>query len=251
MRKFYTLLSREVRSYFHSPIAYVVLIFFLLISGVDFYFQVSFMNQRQVQYTVQEAFFNSIFFWFAFVLIFPLITMRLFAEEFKLGTIEPLMTAPVRDWQVVLAKFFGALVFYLVLWIPTLLYFAIFLKLTNQPASNSAGAYFGSYLMLLLLGMFYLSIGCLTSVLTRNQIIAAVVSFCAITLLFFLGLVQFILLDVSSATRDLLGYFSAIDHMVTFSRGVIDTRPIVFYLSMTIVMLTLTYQAFQSRKWRL
>src|SRR6266508_6955835 len=81
MRKFYTLLSREVRSYFHSPIAYVVLIFFLLISGVDFYFQISFMNQRQVQYTVQEAFFNSIFFWFAFVLIFPLITMRLFAEE--------------------------------------------------------------------------------------------------------------------------------------------------------------------------
>ena len=70
MRKFYTLLSREVRSYFHSPIAYVVLIFFLLISGVDFYFAISFMNQRQVQYTVQEAFFNSIFFWFAFVLIF-------------------------------------------------------------------------------------------------------------------------------------------------------------------------------------
>jgi len=157
----------------------------------------------------------------------------------------------VRDWQVVVAKFLGALVFYLVLWIPTLLYFAIFLKLTNQPAAHSAGAYFGSYLMLLLLGMFYLSIGCLTSVLTRNQIIAAIMSFCAITLLFFLGLVQFILLDVSSATRDLLGYFSAIDHMVTFSRGVIDTRPIVFYLSMTIVMLTLTYQAFQSRKWRL
>src|SRR5436305_1196468 len=128
MHKFYTLLVREVRSYFHSPIAYVVLIFFLLVAGVDFYFQVSFMNQRQVQYTVQEAFFNSVFFWFAFVLIFPLITMRLFAEEFKLGTIE---------------------------------------------------------------------------------------------------------------------------HMVTFSRGVIDTRPIVFYVSMTIVLLILTHQAFQSRKWRL
>src|ERR1700745_4272729 len=96
MRKFYTLLSREVRSYFHSPIAYIVLIFFLIVSGIDFYFQVSFMNQRQVQYTIQEAFFNSVFFWFAFVLIFPLITMRLFSEEFKLGTIEPLTTVPVR-----------------------------------------------------------------------------------------------------------------------------------------------------------
>ncbi len=251
MRKFYALLSRELRSYFHSPIAYIVLIFFLLISGVDFYFQVSFMNQRQVQYTVQEAFFNSVFFWFAFVLIFPLITMRLFAEEFKLGTIEPLMTAPVRDWQVVLSKFFGALVFYLILWVPPAFYFIIFQQMTGQPAAHSAGAYSGSYLMLLLLGMFYLSIGCLASVLTRNQIIAAVISFCAITLLFFLGLVQFILLNVSSATRDLLGYFSAIEHMGTFSRGVIDTRPIVFYVSMTIVMLTLTYQAFQSRKWRL
>src|SRR5215471_3538535 len=251
MRKFYTLLVREVRSYFHSPIAYIVLIFFLLVTGVDFYFQVSFMNQRQVQYTVQEAFFNSVFFWFAFVLIFPLITMRLFAEEFKLGTIEPLMTAPVRDWQVVLSKFFGALLFYVVLWIPTIVYFVIFQKITHQPAAHSAGAYLGSFLMLLLLGMFYLSIGCLASVLTRNQIIAAIISFSAITLLFFVGLVQFILLDVSSATRNFLGYFSAIEHMGTFSRGVIDTRPIVLYLSMTIVVLTLTYQAFQTRKWRL
>jgi ABC-2 type transport system permease protein len=251
MRKFYVLLSREVRSYFYSPIAYIVLVFFLLVSGVDFYFQISYMNQRPLQYSVQEAFFNSVFFWFAFVLIFPLITMRLFAEEFKLGTIEPLMTAPVRDWQVVLSKFFGALFFYLVLWVPTLLYFAIFEKITGQPAANSAGAYWGSYLMLLLLGMFYLSVGCLASVLTRNQIIAAIISFCAITLLFFLGLVQFIMLEVSSGARQLLGYFSAIEQMGTLSRGEIDTRPMVLYLSMTIVMLTLTYQAFQSRKWRL
>jgi ABC-2 type transport system permease protein len=250
MRKFYTLFSREIRSYFYSPIAYIVLVFFLLVSGVYFYFQISFMNQRPIDYTVEEAFFNSVFFWFAFVLIFPLITMRLFAEEFKLGTIEPLTTAPVRDWQVVLAKFFGALVFYIILWLPTVLYFAIFQKITHQPAANSAGAYWGSYLMLLLLGMFYISVGCLASVLTRNQIVAAIISFCAITLLFFLGLVQYILLDVSSTTRELLGYFSAIEHMGTFSRGVIDTRPIVFYLSMTIVMLMLTHQAFQSRKWR-
>src|SRR3954470_11941991 len=251
MRKFYTLLKREIRSYFYSPIAYIVLVFFLLVSGFDFYLQLSFMNGRPVGYSVQEAFFNSVFFWFAFVLIFPLITMRLFSEEFKLGTIEPLMTAPVRDWQVVLAKFSGALFFYCVLWIPTLIYFWFFQRITHQPAANSSGAYLGAYLMLLLLGMFYLSIGCLASVLTKNQIIAAVISFCAITLLFFLGLVQFILLDVTSTTRDLLGYFSAIEHMGTFSRGVIDTRPIVLYLSMTIVMLVLTYQAFQARKWRL
>src|SRR5262249_38645430 len=251
MRKFYTLLSREVSSYFYSPIAYIVLFFFLFVSGADFYFQISFMNQRPVQYSVQEAFFNSVFFWFAFVLIFPLITMRLFAEEFKLGTIEPLMTAPVRDWQVVLAKYFGALVFYIILWLPTLLYFAIFPAMTHRPAANSIGAYLGGYLMLVLLGMFYLSIGCFASVLTRNQIVAAIISFAAITLLFFRGLISFILLDISSGTRQLLGYFSAIEQMGTLSRGEIDTRPIVLYLSMTVLMLTLTYQAFQSRKWRL
>ena len=161
------------------------------------------------------------------------------------------MTAPVRDWQVVLAKFFGAFVFYIILWIPTLLYFAIFQKITHLSAANSVGAYLGSYLMLLLFGMFYLSVGCLASVLTKNQIVAAIISFCAITLLFFLGLVQFIMTEVSSGTRDLLGYFSALDHMGTFSRGIIDTRPIALYVSMTIVTLTLTYQAFQSRKWRL
>jgi len=251
MRKFYTLLVREIRGYFHSPIAYIVLVFFLLVSGVDFYFQVSFMNQKPASYTVQEAFFNSVFLWFAFVLIFPLITMRLFSEEFKLGTIEPLMTAPVRDLQVVLAKFVGALVFYVALWIPTLSYFWIFEKIAHEPAANSAGAYWGSYLMLLLLGMFYLSIGCLASVVTKNQIVAAIISFCAITLLFFLGLVQFILLDVSGGAREWLGYVSAIEHMGTYSRGIIDTRPIVLYLSMTMLALTLTYQAFQSRKWRL
>src|SRR5450432_412158 len=232
MRKFFVLLMREIRSYFYSPIAYIVLVFFLLVSGVDFYFQISFMNQRAVGYSVQEAFFNSVFFWFAFVLIFPLITMRLFAEEFKLGTIEPLMTAPVRDWQVVLSKFFGALLFYV-----------IFQTITHQPGANSIGAYLGGYLMLLLLGMFYLSIGCFASVLTKNQIVAAIISFATITLLFFLGLVSFILLDISSETRQLLGYFSAIEQMGTLSRGEIDTRPMVLYLSMTIVMLTFTYQA--------
>ena len=251
MRKFYTLLTREIRSYFYSPIAYIVLVFFLLLGGVDFYLQISFMNQRPMQVSVEEMFFNSGLFWFAFVLIFPLITMRLFAEEFKMGTIEPLMTAPVRDSQVVLAKFFGAVFFYLVLWVPTALYFFLFEKISHQAAANSTGAYWGAYFMLLLIGLFYISIGCLASVVTKNQIIAAVISFCAVTLLFFLGLVQVVMLDLTSTTRDLLGYFSAIEHMGTFSRGIIDTRPIVFYLSMTMLMLTLTHYAFQSRKWRL
>ena len=252
MRKFWALLVREVRGYFHSPIAYVVLVFFLFINGINFAgFVVPYMNQRPVEVSAEFLFFNWFLFWLPFVLIFPLITMRLFAEEFRQGTIEPLMTAPVRDLQVVLAKFFGAYAFYVALWIPTLLYWVILQKITNQAAPTSSGQFWGPYLILLLLGMFYISIGCFTSVLTTNQIIAAVVSFVAIAALFLVGLFQYVLLDVSSGMRDALGYFSAIEQMGTYSRGVIDTRPIVFYLSMTAFMLTLTYQAFQSRKWRL
>jgi ABC-2 type transport system permease protein len=251
MRKFLTLLSREVSSYFYSPIAYIVLVFVLIMNGVNFLLLINMMNQRQVQYTVQEAFFNWVPFWIPFLLTLPIITMRSFAEEFKLGTIEPLMTAPVRDWEVVLTKFFGAFIFYVVLWIPTILYFAIFQYITHKPAAGSIGAYLGSYLILFLLGMFYVSVGCLASVLTRNQMVAAIISLCVIVLLFLFGLISYVLLDVGSSTRQLLGYFSAIEHMGTLSRGEIDTRPIVLYVSMTIVMLTLTYQAFQSRKWRL
>lgn len=252
MRKFYTLLSREVRGYFYSPIAYAVLAFFLLLSGANFYFVLALMNGQALSVSVQEVFFSySLLFWFAFVLIFPLITMRLFAEEFKMGTIETLMTAPVRDWQVVLAKFFGALFFYVVLWIPTLIYFSVFQAVTHQSAANSSGAYLGAYLMLLLLGLFYISVGCLASVVTKNQIVAAVISFCAITLHFFSGAISDVFGAVSSTTRQVLGYFSALEQMRTLSRGEIDTRPMVLYVSMTIVMLTLTYQVFQSRKWRL
>jgi ABC-type transport system involved in multi-copper enzyme maturation permease subunit len=172
--------------------------------------------------------------------------MRLFAEEFKLGTIEPLTTAPVHDWQVVLSKFFGALVFYLILWIPTLLYFWIFARIANQPAAHSVGAYFGSYLMLLLLGMFYLSIGCLTSVLTRNQIIARLFLSAQLPVIF--SVCQFILLMLrlqraicwlllrDRTDGDILGRnrYPA-DRAHRHDRHDADA----------------TYQAFQSRKWRL
>jgi ABC-2 type transport system permease protein len=251
MRKFLILLNREVKSYFYSPIAYVVLFFFLLLTGFNFYAGVSLLNRGPTEVTVVEAFFNTVLFWFGYVLIFPLITMRVFSEEMKMGTIETLMTAPIRDWQVVLAKFGGALLFYVTLWLPSLIYFVGFEWVTHTRAAHAAGAYWGSYLLLLLMGMFYLSIGCLASVLTRNQIVAAVISFCSITLLFFAGLLSFLVLNVTPTFRELIGYFSAIEHMGTFSKGVIDSRPIVFYTTMTVLMLVITHQVFQSRKWKI
>jgi ABC-2 type transport system permease protein len=184
------------------------------------------------------------------VLIFPLLTMRLFSEEYKIGTIETLMTAPVRDGQVVIAKFFGSLVFYFVLWVPSVLYFIIFRWVTGQNAADSLGSYFGAYSMLILVGMFYLSIGCLASALTKNQIVAATIAFALISLMFFLSLLSFLFLKASSTLRELTYYFSTIEHMGEFSRGLFDTRPIMFYLSMTLFTLFLTCHVFQYRRWR-
>lgn len=250
MTKFLTLLGREVRSFFQSPIGYVVMVFFLFSSGFTFSTAVEALNRGPTEFTIIEAFFLIVPFWFVFLLVFPLITMRTFAEEFKMGTIETLMTAPVRDWQVVLSKYLGVLIFYIILWVPSLAYFALFQYFTHTKAVHAAGSYWASYLLMLLIGMFYISIGCLASVVTKNQIIAAVISFCAIFFLFFSGLLGGQFLTVSSYLRDLFAYFSTYEHMLGFSRGVIDSRPIAFYLTMTTLMLALTLQIFQARKWK-
>ena len=197
-----------------------------------------------------EAFFNTVYFWFAFVLVFPLITMRVFAEEVKLGTIETLMTAPVRDGQVVFAKYFGALFFYLVLWVPSLLYFFVFQWITAMSAAGAAGSYLGAYSMLVLIGMFYTAIGCLASALTDNQIVAAVIAFAGILALFFLGLLSLLLPGAGPFFRELTYYFSPVQHMMDFSRGIFDTRPVVFYLSSTLLALFAVFQVFKYRRWK-
>ena len=167
-----------------------------------------------------------------------------------MGTIEPLMTSPVHDWQVVLSKFFGALLFYIILWLPSVFYFPIFEWITKTHAAWSSGAYVGSYLFILLIGMFYIAVGCLASVVTSNQIIAAILAMAAIIVMFLSGLLSFFILNVSPLFRDIVGYFSSIEHMMNFSRGIIDTRPIAYYVSMTVLVLSVTYQVFQSRRWK-
>lgn len=249
MRRFFTLLNREIGSFFHQPMAYVVLLFLLVITGLNFHAGVSALNRETSQVTVVGAFFNSILFWFPFVLVFPLLTMRLFSEEYKLGTIEPLMTAPVRDFQVVLAKFLGAVLSYLVLWAPSLAYFAIFQLVSGQAAAGAIGSYFGAYLLLVLAGLFYLSLGCLASSLTNNQIAAAAISFSLICLAFFISLLSHIFIRASFLS-EFSYYFSTIEHMAEFSSGVFDTRPMVFYLSMTALVLFLTLHVFQYRRWK-
>lgn len=250
MKTLITLFTREVKSFFYSPIAYVVLFYFLLLSGFNYYFQISLINGRPLEVTIVEIYFMPALFWFPFILSFPLITMRTYSEEFRMGTLETLTTAPVRDWQIVMAKFLGVLFFYCILWAPSLLSFVCFKTITGHDAAAAAGAYWGTYLLLFLMGMFYISIGCLASALTKDQINAATISFTTITLLLFLGFLTDIVGVTDPTLKDMNSYISAVEHMRDFSKGIIDSRPIVWYLSMTALMTFMTLQIFQYRKWK-
>ena len=250
MRVLWILWKREVASSFQTPMAWVILFFLLLITGFNFYAGVTILNHGPTEVTVVESFFNTVFFWFPFLLLFPLLTMRSYSEEYRSGTVEPLMTAPVRDTQVVLAKFLGAIFLYTVLWLPTTVYFLIFWLQTRLTSAGAVGAYFGAYFLLLLMGMFYLALGCLCSSLTRHQVTAAVMSFALVSLFFLTGLLTFLAGQVGPFMQGLTVTLSPIAQMTQFSRGIIDSRVVVWYLVMTALSLFLTLHAFQSRRWR-
>lgn len=256
MRMLWNLWKREIASAFQTPMAWVILFFLLLVTGFNFYAGISMLNHGPSEVTVVESFFNTVFFWFPFLLLFPILTMRLYSEEYRSGTVETLMTAPVRDSQVVLAKFLGALFLYCFLWAPTALYFVIFQLLTTVNAidtagtTGAAGTYAGAYLLLFLIGMFFLSLGGLFSSTTRHQMTAAVMTFAVVSLFFMVGLLSFLSGHTGPFMQALSVTLSPIEQMAQFSRGIIDTRAIVWYLVMTSLCLFLTLHAFQSRRWR-
>src|ERR1700741_3185315 len=250
MRRMLTLLHRELSAFFYSAVAYVVLFFFLVLNGLSFWFALAMLNRAPSENTVVQVFFNSAFFWMAYLLVFPVITMRSFAEEFKLGTIETLMTAPVRDFEVVASKFLACLIFYLSLWLPSLFYFLIFGWLGNRSALGSSGQLLAPYLLLFVMGMFNVALGCLASSLTSNQIVAAMISLVLTIGFFFVTLINYVVNSSSPLLREMTAYVAQLDHMDSFSRGVVDSRVFVFYPSMTFLLLVITYQVFQYRRWK-
>jgi ABC-2 type transport system permease protein len=250
MRLYLILLLKELRAFFVSPIAYVVLALVMMLNGFFFRAALSILEQAPSEGSVVTWSFNSQWFWLAYFFVFPLLTMRLFAEEQKLGTLETLLTAPVRTWQVVLAKFTGALVFYCILWIPSGLNFALLEWLTAGKVEVPAGAMWGSYILLFVMGAFNLSIGCLASSLTSNQIIAAVLAFTVSLMHFLMGVFMQVGRNVPAKFIDLVQYISSYDHIRIFTRGLIDTRPMVYYASLTLLFLVLTHYVIESRRWR-
>lgn len=236
---------RELRAYFVSPLAYVVLFFLLLLDGVVFSVIVTYLaDPRQPSGRPFDFFFGGFPFWLIVLFAVPVITMRLLAEERKSGSIEVLMTAPISEGQVVAGKFLAALAFWVVLWLPTALYAVILERFGDVDWGTLAAGYLG----ILLLGAFFLSIGLMASALTRNQIVAAVAAFSLSLLVFLIGFV--IDLVDQPALQELTGYVSVIDHMDELRRGIVDTRRLVYYLTGTFFFLFVAARALEDRKWR-
>jgi ABC-2 type transport system permease protein len=235
MRNIFVIAERELKTYFISPIAYVVLTIFTFFSGAIFSFFLSNMVESATMRAMQAAQSGQ--------LPEPMITMALFSEEKKRGTMELLLTAPITDAQVVLGKFLAASVFYILLLSTTLVHVAV-LYIYSDPAS---GPIFAAYLGILLYGLAILAIGMFLSSLTENQIVAAIMSFSAVLLLW---LIDVFSRSAQGATKAILSYLSIIEHLNDFLIGVISTSHIIFYLSLMLVGLFLTYRSLDSLRWR-
>ena len=247
MQHLMALTARELKSFFYSPIAYVVGALFLILQGFVFWLLISVMVDPRVDpsITMAQFFFGgTFFFWFAVMLMAPLLTMRAFSEEKRTGSIELLLTAPVTDAQVVLAKFLGAWLSYLVFWLATLPYFLILRRFSSFDWMPVITGYF----VTALLGSVLISIGILASSLTRNQVIAAVMSFVVILLLFSVGILEVLIHDPDA--NKVISYLSLMEHLRDFSKGMIDTRPVVAYASLTCIVLFFTGRAIGNPRWR-
>jgi ABC-2 type transport system permease protein len=235
MQNIWSIYRKELKSYFNSPIAYIVITVFLLISG--WFFATNFFLMGQATVRTVLSVIPLIFIVFA-----PAITMRSIAEEKKSGTIELLVTMPTRDIEIVLGKFLAALSLLAIALAFTLIY-----AITASFLGNlDEGPTFAGYLGLLLLGAVYVSIGIFASATSENQIVAFIISFVIIFVLF---LLDKILIFMPGPLVSLFEYLSVDYHFNSIARGVLDTRDLIYYLSMTTFALALAVRSLESRKW--
>lgn len=259
MRKFLAVYTKELRSYFVSPVAYVIAGVFLFLSGymfrnilmqfnlicLQFSQRAQFMQGQMPSLNLNEWVVTQFFgvMDFIWLLVVPMLTMRLFAEEKKTGTIELLMTSPISTTQVLLGKFFACLTLYTVIVAMTLVY-CIILEIYGSP---DWGPITSAYIGYILLGATFIGVGILASALTENQIVAVLVSF---GILLVLWLIDWSASFAGPTAAKILQYLSIVGHLQDFQRGVIDTKDVVFYLTFTFFCLFLTTRVLESRKWR-
>jgi ABC-2 type transport system permease protein len=236
MRNVTTIYQREILSYFYSPIAYVVISVFLVASGFFFAGNLQFWQEASLKGSLDSI-------QFFLLLLTPVITMKLFSDEAKSGTMETLMTSPVTDFDVVFGKFLAALSLYIVMILPTWIY-VLLLSIFGNP---DFGPIFSSYIGLILMGGLFVSIGLLVSSLTKNQVVAAVIGIVSLIILWVVG---FLSTYGDNWFYEAIGYIGTYDHWSSFTKGIVDTRDVIYYLSFTALLLFITVRNVESRKWR-
>jgi ABC-2 type transport system permease protein len=250
MKIFWTLLRRELAAFFFSLMGYVVIAAVTLLIGLSFVLLMRNLGGDPFPMPVTALFFNSFLFWIIVILAAPVITMRLFALEKAAGTYETLMTTPVGDLQVVTAKFTSAVVFYTVTWLPALVCLLVVGHFTNEASALDAGTLGGTCAGVLLSGGLFLAMGCFASSLTRSQVVAAVISLVPGVGLIILAFLAQKIPDTGEWQGQVLSYFSLFKQMDDFTRGVVDTRVVLLYASLTGFFLFLTLRAVESRRWK-
>lgn len=261
MRQYFSTLwviyTKELKGYLCVPFGWVILTCTMGIQGLMLQAVLETMTQATgngVMYYMTD----SLFFLLLFIFIFPLITMRTFAEEERLGTLEGLLTAPVTTFQILMGKYLAAYTFYIILWLPMLLYpwmselGNLYTLIRYGEQSETTITYMladwvGVYCILALTGAFFIALGILCSSVTRSQIISAIFCTCLMILYYFMGRVTDLWGEFPAAP--IFHYISCTEQFRSFTSGAMDTRPVVLYISMTICILALTKRLVDYRRW--
>jgi ABC-2 type transport system permease protein len=255
MKNLWIIAKKELRTYFTSPIAYVIMTVFMVLVGFFFYslvywFNAQAMQMAQNQYYANQININQMLFSPLFhnisiilLLMLPILTMRLFAEEKKIGTEELLYTSPISVSEIILGKFLASLLVLLAMLALT----ALLSLFTFAYGNPEVAPVLAGYLGLFLLGAAFLAIGLFFSSLTENQVVAAVLTFGALLLFW---IVSWASNAATGFWKDALNYVSFFQHFDNLTQGIVDTTDIVYYLSFAFFGLFLTHTAIQSRRWR-
>lgn len=238
MRNTLAILGKEFRTYFTNPMAYIIAAVYLAMSGFFFVQDISTLQMARLQGLLGPS-------GFLLLLIAPILTMRLFAEEQKMGTLELLLTAPVREVEVVLGKFLAALSILAVMILLTA-YYPIILMIFGNP---DVGPILSGYLGLFLAGACFLAVGLLASSFTSNQILAAILGI-GLLLLFWLISGAASMVPQYPAVRDVLNFVSLGGHYSDFLRGIIDSKHVIYYVTFAATCLFFTVRSLETRRWR-
>ena len=254
MNNILAIAHKELKSYFSTPIAYIVIGFFALLFGYFYYAMLVIFNQQSAQFgaeggamDINQQLIRPLFLNASVILLFvlPLITMRTYSEEKRSGTIELLLTSPVTDVEIILGKFLGAMALYAAMLAITVIHMLVLFSYANPKPEWTVPVI--GYVGLLLMGGCFISVGLLISSLTKNQIVSGMVTFAVFLLLW---VINWIASFTGPTTQSVLNYLSITDHFDDFTRGILDTKHLIYYFSVISFGLFLTARSVDTERWK-